>query len=310
MHQNLRYMGKLFSGKAVVYILATLSILFWGISYIWSNELIAKGIPISYFVSIRIIIAGVILFLANALIRNVQKMQRKDILWFIVLALCEPFLYFICETYGIKETASPTISSMLIASVPIFSIMAGYFIFKENFSLENLLGVICTLAGIGLVLYTKTDGGVGEHFWFGILLLLGAVITEVIQAAITKKLSADYNSANIAMYQFCIGALFFIPLFLSDGLRGFDADVYFSWDVWRPILCLAVFCSAFAFFLWAKTIKDLGVAKSSVFLAMICVVTALASVLTGQEMLTSLQWGGVGIPVVGIIFSQCTKKKA
>ena len=80
--------------------------------------------------------------------------------------------------------------------------------------------------------------------------------------------------------------------------------MYVSWEAIEPILCLAVLCSSLAFSLWAMTIKRLGVGKSSVFLAMMCVATALIAEMMGREHLTTLQWLGVIIGVIGIILSQ------
>lgn len=102
--------------KAVVYLLSVLAIVLWGMSYIWSDRLIALGVPISYFVPLRIFVAGIILLLFNILTKNFRLIARKDIWKFLLLALFEPLIYFFCETYGIKETGSPTISAMIIAS--------------------------------------------------------------------------------------------------------------------------------------------------------------------------------------------------
>ena len=98
--------------KAVVYLLSVLAIVLWGMSYIWSDRLIALGVPISYFVPLRIFVAGIILLLFNILTKNFRPIARKDIWKFLLLALFEPLIYFFCETYGIKETGSPTISAM------------------------------------------------------------------------------------------------------------------------------------------------------------------------------------------------------
>lgn len=119
--------------KAVIYLLSVLAIVLWGMSYIWSDRLIALGVPISYFVPLRIFVAGIILLLFNILTKEFRLIARKDIWKFMLLSLFEPLIYFFCETYGIKETGSPTISAMIIASVPIFSVGAG-FLFLKNVS--------------------------------------------------------------------------------------------------------------------------------------------------------------------------------
>ena len=51
--------------KAVIYIASTFAILLWGMSYIWTDQLISLGIPIFYFVFVRILLAGIVMFLFN-----------------------------------------------------------------------------------------------------------------------------------------------------------------------------------------------------------------------------------------------------
>lgn len=296
--------------KAVVYLLSVLAIVLWGMSYIWSDRLIALGVPISYFVPIRIFVAGIILLLFNILTKNFRLIARKDIWKFLLLALFEPLIYFFCETYGIKETGSPTISAMIIASVPIFSVGAGALFFKERISVLNGFGIAVTLGGICLVLLTQGGNeGVPQNFILGVILLMIAVFSEVGHASLTKLLADGYKPQVIVMYQFLIGTVYFLPFFLTRGIENFDARLV-SWEVLEPILCLAVLCSSLAFSLWAMAIKKLGVGKSSVFLAMMCVATALVAEVIGREHLSLLQWAGVAIAVIGIVLSQycCTKK--
>lgn len=295
--------------KAVVYLLSVLAIVLWGMSYIWSDRLIALGVPISYFVPLRIFVAGIILLLFNILTKNFRPIARKDIWKFLLLALFEPLIYFFCETYGIKETGSPTISAMIIASVPIFSVGAGALFFKERISILNGFGIAVTLAGICLVLLKQGgDEGVPQNFILGVVLLMIAVFSEVGHASLTKLLADGYKPQVIVMYQFLIGTMYFLPFFLTRGIENFDARLV-SWEVLEPILCLAVLCSSLAFSLWAMAIKKLGVGKSSVFLAMMCVATALVAEVIGREHLSLFQWLGVLIAVLGIVLSQycCTK---
>lgn len=296
--------------KAVIYLLSVLAIVLWGMSYIWSDRLIALGVPISYFVPLRIFVAGIILLLFNILTKNFRLIARKDIWKFLLLSLFEPLIYFFCETYGIKETGSPTISAMIIASVPIFSVGAGFLFFKERISVINALGIAVTLGGICLVLLKQGgDEGVPQNFILGVVLLMIAVFSEVGHASLTKLLADGYKPQVIVMYQFLIGTVYFLPFFLTRGIENFDARLV-SWEVLEPILCLAVLCSSLAFSLLAMAIKKLGVGKSSVFLAMMCVATALVAEVIGREHLSLLQWLGVLIAVLGIVLSQycCTKK--
>lgn len=300
--------GKLLSkSKLLIYIVSFFSVILWGISYIWTNQLIEMNIPIYYFVFVRILIAGIILFLLNAARGNIMKIKRQDLGKFLLLSLFEPFLYFLCETSGVKATESPSLSAMIIATIPIFSIFAGRLFFKEKISLINIIGITLSLGGILLVVINKTV--LGEHYLLGIGLLFIAVISEVGHAIITKKLSNAYSSQVIVMYQFLIGSVYLLPFMLNYGLRDFDPKFYFSADVMYPIICLSILCSSIAFTLWISTIKSLGIAKSSIFLALIPIIASIAAWVLGEESLNSRQIIGIVVSSIGLIISQLKFKK-
>ena len=292
--------------KILIYIASTFAITLWGMSYIWTDQLIAQNIPIFYFVFVRILMAGVVLFLFNTAYARIKRIQRQDLPKFLLLAFFEPFIYFICETYGLKLTGSPTLSAMVIATIPIFSIGAGIIFFKEKINIVNIGGILLTL--VGIVMVAMAHGTLGENFIWGVVLLLLAVISEVGHASITKSLSGNYSSQIIVMYQFLIGAIYLFPLFIWKGIDGFNMEVYFSAEVWYPLICLAILCSSLAFSLWVSTIKNLGVAKSSIFSALIPVAAAIIAWVLGHEYLNSRQWIGIVISTAGVILSQYTKK--
>lgn len=293
--------------KFLVYIASIFAITLWGMSYIWTDQLIAQNIPIFYFVFVRIFLAGIILFLFNTAYARIKRIQRQDLGKFLLLAFFEPFIYFICETYGLKETGSPTISAMVIATIPIFSIGAGILFFKEKVNVVNVIGIVFSL--IGIVMVAMAKGDLGENFIWGIVLLLIAVIAEVGHASITKSLSGNYSSQIIVMYQFLIGSIYLLPLFIWKGLDGFSVETHMTPEVWYPIICLAVLCSSLAFSLWVSTIKNLGVAKSSIFSALIPVAAAIIAWILGHELLNSRQWAGIAISTLGVILSQYTSGK-
>lgn len=298
---------KVHPSKVLTYIASVFAITLWGMSYIWTDKIIAQGIPVFYFVFVRILLAGLVLFLFNTAYGRIKRIQKQDLPKFLLLAFFEPFIYFLCETYGLKVTGSPTISAMVIATIPIFSIGAGMIFFKEKINFINVLGIIFSLVGIVMVAMAK--GEVGEHFIWGIVLLLIAVIAEVGHASLTKSLAGNYSSQIIVMYQFLIGSIYLLPLFIWKGLDGFNVEIYFSAEVWYPLICLAILCSSLAFSLWVSTIKNLGVAKSSIFSALIPVAAAIIAWAIGHEILNNRQWIGIIISTAGVILSQYTIRR-
>ena len=292
--------------KLLIYLVSVFAIILWGISYIWTDMLINLDIPVFYFVFVRILLAGIILFLFNATKGRITRIHRKDLPKFLLLALFEPFIYFLCESYGLKETGSPTLSAMIIATIPIFSIGAGMLFFKEKINMANIIGILLCIGGICLVVMSRDE--IGENVIFGIILLVIAVLSEVGHASITKSLSFNYSSQIIVMYQFLIGSVYLLPLFLTNGLENFSMD-YLSAEVLYPVVCLAFLCSSLAFSLWVSTIKSLGVAKSSIFSALIPVVAAIVAWILGHESLNARQFVGIAVSTAGVILSQYTARQ-
>ena len=93
-------------------------------------------------------LAALILLIVGRITGKIQRIKnKKDALWFLALALMEPFFYFIGETYGVKLTASPTISSMIIATIPVVGLVAGLSFYKEKVTAGNIAGILMTVPG-------------------------------------------------------------------------------------------------------------------------------------------------------------------
>ena len=138
-------------GNLLVYIISMVVITLWGLSYIWNDQLLAQGVRVEYFVFVRTVIGSLLLLVMNLLMGKSIKMDMKDLPYFLLLAVCEPLVYFTCETYGIQLTESPTYSALIIAATPIVATIAGILFFKEKLRPMNYFGIAVCLAGLVLV---------------------------------------------------------------------------------------------------------------------------------------------------------------
>ncbi len=288
--------------KNISYLYISIAIIAWGLSFIWMDSLISRDIPVLVFMTGRLMIASVVLWLVALIAGKFDKIERKDIKWFFLLGLFQPFLYFLGETFGLKATESPTLSSLVIATFPIFSIIVGQIFFKEKLKYLNILGILITLPGVFLMAYT--EGGFTAKYLWGIALLFGAVFSSLCDASIVKKLAVKYNALTITTIQFTVGALLFLPTMLVvDGPKLGSLNLLAN-DVIVPIILLGLFCSAMAFLLYNQSLKDIGLARTATFTALIPVVTAVASALFGHESFTIVQVAGILVVVAGVILTQ------
>ena len=135
----------------------------------------------------RMLFAAIILSIVSFTARKIEKVDKKDYGWFLLLVLLEPFIYFLGETFGLQILNSPTISSIIISTIPLFAMIAGIVFYKERVGIINVLGIIITLPGILLVVFEK--GGISVDHYIGILLLFVAVFAAVGYSVVVKRLS-------------------------------------------------------------------------------------------------------------------------
>ena len=295
------------------YVLICITIIFWGVSFFWTNRLLNLGIPVFFLIFTRISLAALILFVTGRSLGLIEKLRRKkDLLWFFALALMEPFFYFIGETYGVKLTASPSLTSAIVSSIPIFGLIAGVTFYKEKVSVKNIIGIFLTVPGLLMVIFgkwgfnlTNAEGVSGTNMPLGIAFLFMSVLAAVGHTVIIKRMTMYYNAFTVTFYQHALGALYFIlPMLLYDIPKMDVPAVLTDWNFWYPILILAVFCSSLAFFLFTLSIKELGITRTNTFIAIIPIVTAITGVLLGIETIEWIQGVGIVVVVGGVILSQ------
>ena len=100
----------------LTHIAGVVAMIIWGLSFIWSTQVFESLNPTTT-IFLRLIVAT-IFFTAILFIFHLNEKIRKEHLGlFALAALFEPFLYFIFEGYGVKNT-SPIIGSAIIAMIP------------------------------------------------------------------------------------------------------------------------------------------------------------------------------------------------
>lgn len=290
------------NNKLVTYSFIFISMLFWGMSFIWTNSLLNSGYPPISIVFVRLVIVSILLLGVSKLVKQFQKIQQGDGKWFLLMASLEPFLYFIGETYGIQITQSPTLASVIVSTIPIFSVISGYYFYKERVSLHNLVGIVLSIIGVCCVIFHNGISEVNAQLT-GILLLFLAVISAVFYATVIKRLSEKYNPMTIVTYQNIIGIVYFLPLFLLVDFDGF-ISVPFSLHATYPFIMLSVFASGLAFILFVYAIKALGITRANTFTTLIPVLTAVFCFILGTESINWIRIMGICIVVAGLILSQ------
>jgi len=288
----------------IVHIAGVLAMIMWGLSFIWSTQVYRNLNPTAT-IFLRLVVAT-IFFTAILFIFGLnEKVKKEHLGLFALAAMFEPFLYFIFEGYGLKNT-SPIIGAAIIAMIPLVTPIAASVFLKERLSPMNILGLIVSFLGVMVMLINKDLEFVASTK--GVLFLFSAVVVAVGYSISLVKLTKLYKPLTITWMQNIIGMIYFIPLTII--MERFEPSNFANIGSYIvPLLCLGVFCSAIAYSLWAFAFSRLGASKANVYSNLIPVFTGIFSFILGIEAFASNKLIGIVMVVIGLIFSQLKKKE-
>lgn len=289
----------------IAYVSIIFSMIFWGISFVWTKELLNANFPVFLILTIRLAIASLLMFFVFKLMGKLERIEKTDLPKFFLLALFEPFLYFIGENFSM-HFVDASFAAIMIALLPIVNPIALHIFNKDKIGWNLLFGAVISVIGI-MIMSTNPEGEI-KISWQGTLLLLLAVFAGSGYSVILSRLINKYNPITITTTQNIVGILYFLPCLLIFDLDKISSVVWTK-DAILSLVFLAIFCSAGAFMLYSYSAKLLSVIKVSIFTNAIPVVTIIVAIILGQELFSFLKVLGILIVVSGLLLSQFGFKK-
>ncbi|MDO9580806.1 MAG: DMT family transporter [Bacteroidales bacterium] len=286
------------------YSAVVMAMIFWSFSFIWFKIANKTFHPITI-VFIRLLFSVIILTVYLIITKNYMKIKRRDWKLFLILALFEPFFYFLGESLGLTYV-SATVCSVLISTIPVFATIGAWLIFKERLKVINYAGIILSFIGV-LIFILNKDGSISFNIK-GLGLLLFAVLSAVGYNLTLSRLVGTYSPVYIVNAQNIIGAVLFLPLFLILDFKNL-INTPLTFNMFKPIIELAVFASCGAFILFTYSVKNMGITKANVFSNCIPVFTALFSFILLGDKLTIQNIIGMVIVIAGLFMSQMSGSK-
>jgi drug/metabolite transporter (DMT)-like permease len=273
--------------------------IFWSFSFIWFKIANKTFHPITI-IFIRLLFSVILMTTYLVITRNYMKIKKADRKLFLMLALFEPFFYFLGESFGLTYV-SATVGSVLISTIPVFATLGAWMIFKEKLKAINYAGIIMSFIGV-VVFILNSDGSMSFNIR-GLVLLTLAVLSAVGYSLTLSRLVGTYSPVYIVNVQNLIGAMLFLPLFLIFDYKHF-ISTSFTFNMFKPIIELSIFASCGAFILFAYSVRNMGITRANVFSNIIPVFTALFSFVLMGEKLTIQNVIGMSIVIAGLFMSQ------
>ena len=289
----------------------------WSVSGIAIKHALVVLPPLTMIV-MRFVPSVLLMFIIGVVRRKhslfrLQRLEWKDAPLFLIAGFCQPFLYYLLETFAYDALSSPTIAETLLSTSPLLSPLFAAVLLRERVTKYNIIGIVVSTLGVFvLTLVGGSDYSIG-NYW-GILLAFAAVSAAVIDSVMMRKAPVKYSSLSFVFYTQLVSLCFFIPLWLwKEGPQVFDNGQW-TMDNGQFVLALGcvayltVFASVIAFILFCYALRQIGVTQANAFNNIRPAFTALWMFLFFGEHLPIAKWIGMILIIFGLFVCQKQEK--
>ena len=274
-----------------------LAMALWGSSFIALKLAFAEW-PAMWVIFARMAI-GSLIFLAAWRWRGRMDYQAGDWKYLVGLAVCEPCLYFVCESFALQYTSAAQ-AGMITALLPLLVAVGAFLLLHERIARNTWAGfALAVLGALWLTLAGEPDRHAPQPLLGNFFELL-AMVCATGYTLLLKHMSARYSPFILTAMQAFIGSVFFLPLAaVGSGVppapsgQGLFALVY-----------LGSVVTVGAYDLYNFGVSRLPASQATGFINLIPVFTLVFAWLLLGERLNGQQLLAAGLVFAGVALSQ------
>ena len=233
-----------------------------------------------------------------------------------IVALFQPVLYFVLETYGLNRTTSAE-AGMMIALIPIFTTVFGSLILRERPAKIQIFFIGLSVFGILFIQLFKMDETVSIE-WLGFVLLLGAIFSAALYNIASRNASKTLRPHEITYFMMLLGAVIFNIFYIFELSFNNGLATYFTnlgqIDLLLPIMYLGIIASIGGFFLVNFALGKLEAHVISVYSNLATVVAVIAGAVFLSEAILWYHYVGAGLILIGVYgtvrYNRLSRRKA
>lgn len=295
--------------KSLPYLAIITAHSIWGIHFVVA-KLTLQEIPPMSLAFLRFVLAFILLSPFLILESKKLKIAKEDLPKLIAVGVFMVTLNISFFFEGLTRTTA-TSASVLTMTVPVLSVLLGWWFLKEKVYVVNLaglsLGFIGTVLTIGLPLIILGLQSANEIL-LGNFLIIIASICWVIGAIISKDMLKKYSTLLVTAIIFLVGILtFFIPA-VSEYLKNPSWTGQVTYLGLAGLFFIAAASSVSAYFLFEWGLSKLGVIKADLFQYIEPIVaTTLAVILLNEKLRFSFVIGALLI-ALGVYWATLAKE--
>lgn len=283
--------------KAAASLYATMSISFWGISFVSTKAVLGTLDPYTLLV-LRFGIGALFLLVLLLLKGYRLPIPLKYVPHLIILGVLGVFIHQVIQATALL-TIDASSAGWMISFSPVFTVILSMMFLHEKMTLPKALGMMIAITGVLMVTTARSGQSIGFATNIGYILMILSTLNWAVYSVLLKKLRIELPSLVITFYMCLLGFSLTIPFLIRN--RGWEDISQLSHVEWAHLIFLGVFVSGIAYWYWAKALEVLDASKVSMFLYLEPVTTLIAAILLLHEKIFLISILGGVIIIIGVV---------
>ncbi|MEH7438139.1 DMT family transporter [Neobacillus drentensis] len=276
---------------------ATMSISFWGVSFVSTKAVLGKLDPYSLLV-LRFGIGALFLLLLLLVLRTRMFISLKHMPHLIILGILGVFVHQVLQATALL-TIDASSAGWLISFSPIFTVILSLLFLHEKISYTKVAGMVLAITGVLLVTTTRSGHSFQLAMNIGFFLMILSTLNWAVYSVLLRSLKLPYPPLLVTFYMSLLGLILTTPYIIRN--RGWESLSLLTHTEWAHLLFLGIFVSGIAYWYWGKALEVLEASKVSMFLYLEPITTLIAAVLLLQEKILLISVAGGIIIIIGVI---------
>lgn len=248
----------------------------------------------------RMAVASVCFLLLGRWIVSSVCFRRGDLKYILLMAFCEPCLYYLFEAQAIERTTASQ-AGMITALFPVLVALAAGWLLKESVDSNTWMGSLMAVAGVCWLTFESEPSVSAPNPMLGNFFEFLAMVCAAGYTITLKRLTHRYSPFFLTAMQAFAGSVFYLPLVFLPSTR---LTLHFEPAAGMAIIYLGAVITLGAYGLYNYGLKYIPACQASAYVNLIPVFSVLMGWMLLDESLTGVQYLAALLVMTGVYVGQ------